>query len=116
MTSLCKLATRLMAAGVLISGLAAGAFAQDDKQGADRQKNETTMTGCLNKDASGGYVLTDEKTGMKQTVTGSADLEKHSTNHKVTLTGMSKTDANGKPVFEVTKISHVSPTCKASPE
>jgi hypothetical protein len=38
------------------------AQAKDDNQQADRQKNETTITGCLTKDASGGYTLADEKT------------------------------------------------------
>jgi hypothetical protein len=45
-------------------------------------------------------------------VTGAADLEKHSSNHKVTLTGALKTDASGKPVFEASKLKHVSDTCK----
>jgi hypothetical protein len=76
-------------------------------------KDETTMTGCLSKDASGSYILADETSGVKTTVTGPSDLEKHSANHKVTLTGATKTDANGKSVFEVTKIQHVSASCKA---
>jgi hypothetical protein len=70
------------------------------------------MTGCLSKDASGGYTLADEKTGAKTMVTGPSDLEKHSANHKVTLTGTSKMDS-GKTVFNVTKIQHVAAECKA---
>jgi hypothetical protein len=101
--------TRLIAAGLLLSGLCASMFAQE----RDRAKNETSMTGCLSKDASGSYTLTDEKTGVKTTVTGSAELEKHSANHKVTLTGTTKPDASGKSTLEVSKIQHVSPTCKA---
>ena len=109
--------TRLLAAGLLLSGLSAGMFAQDpqqDKNERDRLVSSTTITGCLNKDASGAYMLTDESTGTKMTVTGAADLEKHSANHKVSLTGMAKTDATGKSVFEVTKLKMVSTSCKAS--
>lgn len=106
--------TRLLAVGLLLSGLSAGIFAQDqqDKDQRDRMNNATTLTGCLNKDASGAYMLTDEATGVKTTVTGAADLEKYSGNHKVTLTGAAKADASGKPIFEVSKLKHVSDTCK----
>jgi hypothetical protein len=41
------------------------------------------------------------------TVTGPADLEKHSSNHTVKITG-SRTGQ----VFDVTKVEHVSPTCE----
>jgi hypothetical protein len=100
-------------AALLLLGLPALMFAQakDDSQ-RDRMK-ETAVTGCLNKDSAGGYVLTDEKTGAKTPVTGTADLDKHSANHKVTLTGTAKADATGKTAFEVSKIQHISPTCKA---
>ena len=105
-------ALRLSALGLLAFGL----YAQTPPpggQGADRQQNETTMTGCLSKDAAGGgYTLADEKTGSKTVVTGPSDLEKHSANHKVTLTGTSKMEG-GKTVFTVTKIQHVAPECKA---
>ncbi|HEY1495597.1 MAG TPA: hypothetical protein VGF49_13690 [Candidatus Solibacter sp.] len=106
--------TRLLAAGLLLSGLSAGLFAQaeQDKSERDRMNNASTLTGCLNKDASGAYTLTDETTGVKTTVTGAADLEKYSGNNKVTLTGAAKTDAAGKPIFEVSKLKHVSDTCK----
>src|ERR1044072_3420287 len=83
MTTLNK-ALRFMAAGLLAVGLSTAALAQEKQ--ADRQAGEATMTGCLTKDASGGYPLADEKTGTKMMVSGSADLEKHSANHKVTLT------------------------------
>lgn len=110
-----QLMTRLLVLGLLVSGLCASRmFAQDqsDKSQRDRMKNETTITGCLNKDSSGNYTLTDEKTGVKTTVTGPSDLEKHSANHRVTLTGAEKTEA-GKAVFEVSKIQHLSTSCKA---
>lgn len=109
-------AMRLLTAGVLLSGLSAIMFAQeaqDPKNQRDRLKDETAITGCLTKDASGSYMIADEKSGVKTTVTGSADLEKHSANHTVTLTGVTKNDASGKPVFEVSKVTHVANTCKA---
>jgi hypothetical protein len=112
--TLLKRATQLLSAAVLIAGLSSSVFAQakDNNQDADRQKNESTITGCLTKDAS-GYTLADEKTGTKMTVTGPEDLEKHSANHKVSLTGMAKTDNSGKSVFEVTNIRHIAADCKA---
>jgi hypothetical protein len=117
---------RLLAVGVLLSG-SAYMFAQDtppsqqdpnrpqsgQKEDRDRMAASSTLTGCLNKDASGGYTLTDETTGTKTNVSGSADLEKHSANHRVTLTGSAKSDANGKSMFEVTKLQHMADTCKA---
>jgi len=111
---LVKRAFFLLPACLLIAGVPSSVFAQaqDDKQQADRQKNETAITGCLTKDASGHYTLADEKTGAKSTVMGPSDLEKHSANHKVTLTGTTKTDATG-TVFEVTKIQHIAADCKA---
>jgi hypothetical protein len=107
--------TRLLAIGLLLSGLSAGVFAQDqqDRNQRDRANTASTLTGCLSKDASGAYTLTDETTGVKTTVSGAADLEKYSSNNKVTLTGTAKTGADGKPIFEVSKLKHVSDTCKA---
>ena len=105
--------TRLGVLGLMVSGFFGGQmFAQDPSQ-RDRAKAETTITGCLSKGTSGNFSLTDEKTGAVTTVTGPADLVKHSNNHKVTLTGAAKTDAAGNQVFEVSKIQHVSTSCKA---
>jgi hypothetical protein len=101
---------RVLAVGVLVSGLAGAVYAQDKNQ-QDRMK-ETAITGCLNKDASGGFVISDEKTGAKTVVTG-AELEKHSANHKVTLTGTAKTDPSGKATFEASKVTMVSASCQA---
>jgi len=109
---------RWLAAGLLASAVAVAVFAQaqDGNNQRDRLNNESAITGCLTKGASGGYMIADEKTGVKTSVSGSADLEKHSANHKVTLTGVAKTDAAGKPVFEVSKLTHVSDSCKAPAE
>jgi hypothetical protein len=109
----------LIAAGLLLS-FSTSVFAQDsDAQQKDKEKSAaaaTTMTGCLAKDASGNFVLTDETTGTQTIVTGVSDLEKHAANHTVTLTGSSATDANGKQVFQATKLHHVSNTCKSKPQ
>ena len=52
------------------------------------------MTGYLDEDA-GAFLLTDETGGSRTMITDAADLEKHSANHRVTLTGTAKTDASG---------------------
>jgi hypothetical protein len=81
------------------------------KTGARGQ--ETTVTGCLNKGSGDAqYMLTDSKSGTEMTVTGTTDLEKHSSNHTVKLTGTKSTEG-GKTTFTVTKVEHVSPTCQA---
>jgi hypothetical protein len=107
--------THLAVFGLACALFAGSLCAQDPQESKrrDRTKSETTMTGCLTKDTSGNYTLTDEKTGTKTTVTGGSDLEKHASNHKVTLVGMTKNDASGNPVFEVSKIQHVSTSCTA---
>jgi hypothetical protein len=107
----------LLAVGVLLSAISLPVFSQQAQENPrpdqdQRDRMATTLTGCLNKDASGSYILTDSS-GLKTTVSGAADLEKHSSNHKVTLTGTAKTDASGKPIFEVSKITHISATCTA---
>jgi hypothetical protein len=105
--------TGLLAIGALFSALALPVYSQQEQPKPpqdQRDRMATAITGCLNKDASGSYTLTDT-TGVKTTVKGVADLEKHSNNHKVTLTGTTKTDDSGKPIFEVTKLMHVSDTC-----
>ena len=96
----------LSTATMLMSGLLA--FAQDAPKAA--QGKERTLTGCLNKgaDVAQHYIFTNQANGNKLTVTGPADLEKHSNNHTVRITG--STTAK---VFNVTKIEHVAATCEA---
>jgi hypothetical protein len=76
------------------------------------QAKETTLTGCLNKDGN-SYVLAEEKGGKKHTVTGLAELEAHSKNHKVEVTG-SMTKEGGKDVFKASKLRHVAAECKVT--
>ena len=82
-----------------------------DKPDPAKKSNTMTLTGCLNKgERENHYSFTDTKTGKKMTVTGAADLEKHSSNHTVRITGHQTAD-----VFNVTKLEHVAPTCEAKP-
>jgi hypothetical protein len=71
---------------------------------------QTTMTGCLTKgaDQPQHYNFVDQASGKKWTVTGMADLDKHSANHTVELTGSPTAK-----VFNVTAVKHVSATCEA---
>lgn len=77
---------------------------------ADDAKDPKKMTGCLTKTTSDEYMLVDAS-GKKITVLGSADLEKHAM-HKVTLHGTQKME-NGKSVFQVDRVEHVSDSCTA---
>jgi len=106
--------TGLLGTGALLFALSLPVFSQEPQKAPPDQRDRmaTALTGCLTKDAAGAFTLTDQS-GVKTTVTGAADLEKHSNNHKVTLNGTAKTDASGKPVFEVTKLTHVSDTCSS---
>lgn len=94
-------------ATVLLSGSLT--FAQEPDAPKPARGKERTMTGCLNKgaDVAQHYIFTDQRNGRKITVTGPADLEKHSTNHTVRITG-----AMTAKVFNVTKIEHVAATCE----
>lgn len=88
----------------LVFGVAG--IAEEHEKGKGK---EMMMTGCLNKgEMANHYSLTDMKTGKKMTVTGSADLAKHSNNHTVKLTGSHTAE-----VFNATKLEHVAPTCEA---
>lgn len=90
--------------------LAASAFAAPDNDA----KTAKTITGCLTKAAvPGQYMITQEATGQKIMLRGSTDLEKHSANHKVKVTG-DTVEAAGQNVFEVSAIEHISDTCDAS--
>ena len=91
---------------LLLSG--AAALAQEEK--TPKAGKEMTMTGCLTKgsDVPQHFTFVDQKTGKKMTVTGPADLEKHSANHTVRITG-----THTAKVFNVTKVEHVSATCEA---
>ncbi|HYP06119.1 MAG TPA: hypothetical protein VER03_07760 [Bryobacteraceae bacterium] len=98
-------------AGILLLSCVA-AFAQGaDKKAPEPAKGASmTMTGCLTKgaDTPQHYNFTDQASGKKWTVTGPADLEKHSANHTVRLTG-----AETAKVFAATKVEHVAATCQA---
>lgn len=97
-----------LASMILLSS--AFVFAQGDKSPAPAKGSQMTMTGCLNKaaDQPQHYSFVDQASGKKWTVTGPADLQKHSSNHTVRLTG-----AETAKVFAATKVEHVAATCEA---
>jgi hypothetical protein len=66
---------------------------------------ETSITGCFNKGAAdGSYVITDEKTNKKITVSGDAGmLAPHANNHKVTISGTMTKEKN-EDVLKATKL------------
>ena len=100
LTNACILSVPFLLAGVILS------------QEPNKSKQETTVSGCLNKGAGDAqYVLTDQTTGNKTPVTGTSDLAQHTT-HTVKLTG-SSTIEKGQSVFTATKVEHVSATCTA---
>ncbi len=72
---------------------------------------DSHKSGCLTKDSAGSYMLQSED-GKKVEVMGSEDLEKHSANHKVILHGSEKTH-DGKTMFHVERVEHVSTSCSA---
>ena len=72
-----------------------------------------SLTGCFNKgDTDGYYVLTDKDSGEETIVTGIPALERHSTNHEITVIGM-MTKEEDRDVFQATEIRHVAATCSA---
>lgn len=97
-----------IAASLFLFGTAA--VAQQEKAPERGQGQEMTMEGCLTKgaDVPQHYSFVDLKTGKKWTVTGPAELnlEKHSANHTVRITGNQTAK-----VFNVTNLEHVSGTC-----
>jgi hypothetical protein len=104
----CSASVAVLLAGFLV--------AQEPAKEASSAKSqqETALTGCLNKGPSQGqYVLTDQKTGDAIPVTGTSDLEQHSANHTVKLTG-NRTTAGGRSMFTATKLEHISATCSIS--
>lgn len=93
--------------------LAAGfaAFATPAEEHKDKMKN-VSVTGCLAMgavNAPNEFVITEDGTGRRVTVTGS-NLAKHN-NHKVKLTG--DRDAQNADRMTVTKVEHISDSCSA---
>ena len=106
-----------MSAAVVLFG--ATTFAQEaaQKQPDEQQRQRTAptmMTGCLTKgDTEGQYAFTETTTGDKKSVVPSSgvDLDKHSSNHTVKLTGTLSEDGK---TFTATKVEHVSSTCETA--
>jgi hypothetical protein len=95
---------------IAILAMASLAMPQQAEKGRSESTGKQMMTGCLTKgaDQPQHYTFVDQATGKKWTVTGLADLEKHSANHTVELTGTPTAK-----VFNVTAVKHISPTCEA---
>ncbi|MBI4471758.1 MAG: hypothetical protein HY646_03755 [Acidobacteria bacterium] len=76
---------------ILVFGVLAIALVFSLATTAQEKKDagEVQVTGCFNKaDTEGLFVITDETSGKKITVSGDpAMLARHANNHKVTLTG-----------------------------
>ena len=94
----------------MLSIAALGMAQQAEKGRSEPTGKQTTMTGCLTKgsDQPQHYTFVDQETGKTWTVTGPADLEKHSANHTVEITGTPTAK-----VFNVTTVKHISPKCEA---
>jgi len=107
-----KLTISCVALGLLLAGTL---LAQEPaKDSSTKSQQETTLTCCLNKGpGQSQYVLTDQKTGDATPVTGTSDLEQHSANHTVKLTG-NRTTEGGRAMFTATKVEHISATCSVS--
>jgi len=98
-----------IACALLGLGMSGIVNAQTEERDRAKMKAETTVAGCLSKgEAADEYVLTDPKSGTKLTVKGIPELDKHSANHTVKLTGISGEDGKS---FTATKLVHVSDTC-----
>lgn len=105
-----------MTAAVVLFGAIGFAQQSDEKQKQEQDRQRTapsTMTGCLTKsDTAGQYAFIDAS-GTKRTVVASSgvDLDKHSANHTVKLTGTLSDDGK---TLTATNVEHVSETCDAT--
>jgi hypothetical protein len=101
------MAVAMLAVGPALYGQAPPKEAEQAQQQADRP-GEETLTGCLT-EQQGSYMLATQS-GEQIIVSGAADLSKHK-NHTVKVTGM-RSDDGGKTKLTVSKIEHVSPSCR----
>lgn len=104
---------RILTSAVLFGlGMSAIVCAQTEERDRAKMKAETTVVGCLSKgEVADQYVLTDQKASTKLTVKGVPELDKHSANHTVKLTGVAGEDGKS---FTATKLVHISDTCDIS--
>ena len=92
---------------ILGSLCATGCMRNVDLPAAKTLSGETVREGCLNRTASGDYVLADAKTGETMNVTGNPALKNHAANHAVRLIGMI-----GGGGMRVITIEHLAAACK----
>jgi len=77
-----------------------------------QQADETTITGCLTPgDRAGFYSLREEGTGFVIRVTGPAQLQQHSANHRVRLTGR-MVHEGGRDFFRASRVEQLATTCE----
>jgi hypothetical protein len=77
----------------------------------DAGEDGGSLSGCFNKaETEGYYILADKESGEETMVTGIAALERHSSNHEVTVIG-EMTQEDGRDVFKATEIEHIAATC-----
>jgi hypothetical protein len=104
---------KTLASSLAATLVAAAMLAFPQQLSAQNEQNET-ITGCLTHgDRSGYFSLREEGTGFTITVTGSADLQPYSANHRVRLTGRMVREA-GRDVFRVTNVEQLAATCEPS--
>ncbi|HVP64703.1 MAG TPA: hypothetical protein VMT82_07395 [candidate division Zixibacteria bacterium] len=126
--SLAVLSVLLLATFMLAQGQYDSSSSQQSGQSqtgsATSSPTDTTIEGCLQ--ASGGnYTLTDDSSGKTYQLQGDTSKFSAHTGHQVRLTGTtsgpSSSAASGmtsssseQPTFVVSKLKHISTTCKAS--
>ena len=77
----------------------------------EAEEDEGSLSGCFNKaETEGYYILSDKESGEETMVTGIEALERHSSNHEVTVIG-EMTEEDGNAVFRATEIQHIALTC-----
>jgi hypothetical protein len=74
---------------------------------AQEEEEEISVIDCFNKaEMEGYYILTEEGSGEKITVTGLDDLERNSSNHGVTVMGTMEQEGDD-AVLMATSIQHI---------
>jgi hypothetical protein len=99
-----------------VEGITAGQSSPNNDRKAERE-NSSSLTGCMD-EQDGGYVLLKEGTltplaSLQAEGFDNEGFAKH-LGHKVTVRG-SATSADGKTVFKVRRIDHVSDSCAPGP-
>ena len=96
------ISTTFCLAALFAVGLGAQSSTMKTKTKVDvKDGKEITVSGCLEKNPGGGYMLTTPSGGMKYAVVTDDDLSKH-VGHRVELKGKAADKGDGKIKFEST--------------